>query len=161
MWNCANITTKDTHRRSAMDKASHALSTFDSGFNCSQSVLTAFCNEFGFHDEMAFRTACGFGGGMGRMAKTCGAVTGAFMVIGLKYGQTQSDDKAAKEKTYGLVKTFADIFAKKYGSIECHELLACDINTPEGLKIANEKNLFKTICPKYIESAVKILEKLI
>ena len=67
-----------------MDKVSHALSTFDSGFNCSQSVLTAFCNEFGLHDEPAFRIACGFGGGMGRMAKTCGAVTGAFMVIGLK-----------------------------------------------------------------------------
>jgi C_GCAxxG_C_C family probable redox protein len=143
-----------------MDKASHALSTFDSGFNCSQSVLTAFCNDFGLHDEMAFRVACGLGGGMGRMAKTCGVVTGAFMVIGLKYGQTQSDDKAAKEKTYGLVKTFADIFAKEHGSIECRELLACDINTPDGLKTANENNLFKTICPKYVESAVKILEKI-
>ncbi len=144
-----------------MDKASHALSTFDGGFNCSQSVLTAFCNDFGLHDEMAFRVACGLGGGMGRMAKTCGAVTGAFMVIGLKYGQTQSDDKAAKEKTYGFVKAFADLFAKQHGSIECRELLACDINTPHGLKVANEQNLFKTICPKYVESAVKLLEKLL
>jgi C_GCAxxG_C_C family probable redox protein len=144
-----------------MDKASHALSVFDSGFNCSQSVLTAFCNEFGLKDEPGFRIACAFGGGMGRMAKTCGAVTGAFMVIGLKYGQTQKDDKDAKEKTYGLVKTFADIFAKEHGSIECRELLACDINTPDGLKTANEKNLFKTICPKYVESAVKILEEIV
>jgi C_GCAxxG_C_C family probable redox protein len=144
-----------------MDKATHALSVFDSGFNCSQSVLTAFCNEFGLQDEPAFRVACGLGGGMGRMAKTCGAVTGAFMVIGLKYGQTQKDDKAAKEKTYELVKTFADIFAKEHGSIECRELLACDINTPDGLKTANEKNLFKTICPKYVESAVKILEEIV
>jgi C_GCAxxG_C_C family probable redox protein len=144
-----------------MDKVSHALSTFDNGFNCSQSVLAAFCNEFGLHDESAFRIACGFGGGMGRMAKTCGAVTGAFMVIGLKYGQTQGDDKAAKEKTYALVKEFTGLFAKEHGSIECHELLACDINTPEGFKVANEKNLFKTICPKCVESAVKILEKIV
>jgi C_GCAxxG_C_C family probable redox protein len=144
-----------------MDKAGYALSTFDSGFNCSQSVLTAFCNELGLNDEMAFRIACGFGGGMGRMAKTCGAVAGAFMVIGLKYGQTQGDDKAAKERTYTLVKAFADLFAKQHGSIECRELLACDIDTPEGLKVANEKGLFKTICPKYVESAVKLLEKVL
>jgi C_GCAxxG_C_C family probable redox protein len=144
-----------------MDKANHALSTFDSGFNCAQSVLTAFCNEFELQAEPAFRIACGFGGGMGRMAKTCGAVTGAFMVIGLKYGQTQCDDKAAKDKTYTFVKEFADLFAKERGSLECCELLACDINTPEGFKIANEKNLFKTICPKCVESAVKILEKII
>jgi C_GCAxxG_C_C family probable redox protein len=144
-----------------MDKVSHALSTFDNGFNCSQSVLAAFCNEFGLHDESAFRIACGFGGGMGRMAKTCGAVTGAFMVIGLKYGQTQGDDKAAKEKTYALVKEFTGLFAKEHGAIECHELLACDISTPEGLSVANVKDLFKTICPKYVESAVKILEKIV
>ena len=144
-----------------MDKVNHALSTFDSGFNCAQSVLTAFCNEFELHDESAFRIACGFGGGMGRMAKTCGAVTGACMVIGLKYGQTQSDDKAAKEKTYILVREFADLFVKEHGSIECRELLACDINTPEGFKVANEKDLFKTICPKCVESAVKILEKIV
>ena len=144
-----------------MDKVNHALSTFDSGFNCAQSVLTAFCNEFELHDESAFRIACGFGGGMGRMAKTCGAVTGACMVIGLKYGQTQSDDKAAKEKTYTLVREFADLFVKEHGSIECRELLACDINTPEGFKVANEKDLFNTICPKCVESAVKILEKIV
>jgi C_GCAxxG_C_C family probable redox protein len=144
-----------------MDRATKATETFDSGFNCAQSVLKTFSSEFGLQDETALRVACGLGGGMGRMAKTCGAVTGAFMVIGLKYGQTLSDDKAAKEKTYGLVKTFADIFAKEHGSIECRELLACDINTPDGLKTANEKNLFKTICPKYVESAVKILEKIV
>jgi C_GCAxxG_C_C family probable redox protein len=144
-----------------MDKVSHALSIFDSGFNCSQSVLTAFCNEFGLHDEPGFRIACAFGGGMGRMAKTCGAVTGAFMVIGLKHGQTQKDDKAAKEKTYALVKEFADLFAKERGSVECRELLACDINTPEGFKVAHEKNLFKTICPTCVKSAVKILEEIV
>jgi C_GCAxxG_C_C family probable redox protein len=144
-----------------MDKVNHALSIFDSGFNCSQSVLTAFSDELGLHDEAALRLACAFGGGMGRMARTCGAVTGAFMVIGLKYGQTKSNDKTAKEKTYTIVKEFAGLFAKEYGSTECRELLSCDISTPEGLKIANEKGLFKTICPKCVESAVRILEEIL
>jgi C_GCAxxG_C_C family probable redox protein len=144
-----------------MDRATKAMEIFNSGFNCSQSVLAAFCNEFGLHGEIALKIACGFGGGMGRKAKTCGAVTGAFMVIGLKHGQTQSGDKAAKERTYGLLREFADLFAKKHGSIECRELLACDISTPEGFKMADEKGLFKTICPKCVEDAVKILEKIV
>ena len=145
-----------------MDKVSHALSTFDSGFNCSQSVLTAFCNEFGLHDEMAFRIACGFGGGMGRMAKTCGAVTGAFMVIGLKYGQTQSDDKAAKEKTYGARKRHLPTFSQRnMVQLSAVSFLPAISIPLKDLKVANEKNLFKTICPKYVESAVKILEKIL
>jgi C_GCAxxG_C_C family probable redox protein len=144
-----------------MDRVSHALATFDSGFNCSQSVLTAFCNEFGLDNEIAFKVACGFGGGMGRAARTCGVVTGAFMVIGLKYGQTEKDNKAAKEKTYALVREFAGLFKKEHGSIQCRELLSCDISTPEGFKVASEKGLFKTTCPKYVEGAVKLLEKVL
>jgi hypothetical protein len=69
--------------------------------------------------------------------------------------------KAAKEKTYALVKEFTDLFVKERGSLECRELLACDITTPKGFKIAHEKNLFKTICPTCVESAVKILEKIL
>lgn len=144
-----------------MDKTSHALAAFDNGFNCAQSVLTAFCGDFELQVEPASRIACGFGGGMGRMAKTCGAVTGAFMVIGLKYGQTLSNDKAAKEKTYVLVRLFSELFMKDHGSIDCGKLLRCDISTTQGSALANEKNLFKTVCPKYVESAVKILEKIL
>jgi C_GCAxxG_C_C family probable redox protein len=144
-----------------MDKTSHALSAFGSGYNCAQSVLTAFCGGFKLQADLASRIACGFGGGMGRMAKTCGVVTGAFMVIGLKYGQTLSNDKAAKEKTYTLVRSFSELFVKDHGSIECGKLLRCDISTTQGSALANEKNLFKTVCPKYVESAVKILEKIL
>jgi C_GCAxxG_C_C family probable redox protein len=144
-----------------MDRVSHALSTFGSGFNCSQSVLTAFCSEFGLNGEMAFKIACSFGGGMGRTGNTCGAVTGAFMVLGLKFGQARSDDRAAKEKTYALVREFVNLFAEEHGSVECSELLACDISTPEGFKMADEKGLFKTICPKCVEDAVRILEKIV
>ena len=107
------------------------------------------------------KIACGFGAGMGKMAKTCGAVTGGFMVIGLKYGHTKGGDIESKEKTYALVREFSDLFSKDHGSVECRELLSCDINTPEGLKLAQEQKLFRTLCPKYVESAVKILEKIL
>ncbi len=144
-----------------MDRLNDALSTFASGLNCSQSVLTAFSNELGLDTQSALRVACGFGGGMGRTAQTCGAVTGAFMVIGLKHGQTQKDDKEAKEKTYALVREFIDLFTKKHGSTLCRELLSRNIDTPEGYQKAVEENLFKTLCPRFVESAVNILNRII
>jgi len=158
---CVNMSTKQSARRHKMDKLNDALLTFASGFNCSQSVLTAFSSELGLDTESALRIACGFGGGMGRTAQTCGAVTGAFMVIGLKHGQTLKDDKAAKEKTYALVREFIDLFTKKHGSTLCRELLSCNVNTPEGYQKATEENLFKTVCPGFVESAVNILNRII
>ncbi|HVN96521.1 MAG TPA: C-GCAxxG-C-C family protein [Syntrophorhabdaceae bacterium] len=144
-----------------MNKVERARLTFDSGFNCAQSVLHAFCHEFGLDEAQAFKIACAFGGGMDKMAKTCGAVTGSFMVISLKYGKTRSDDKQAKETTNSFVKRFADLFVSEHGSIECRELLGCDISTSQGFSFAQQKGLFKTSCPNYVESAVKILEKLL
>lgn len=144
-----------------MDKLNDALLTFASGFNCSQSVLTAFSSELGLGTDQALRIACGFGGGMGRTAQTCGAVTGACMVIGLKHGQTQKDDKTAKEKTYAFVREFVDLFTKKHGSTLCRELLSCNVSTPEGYQKAVEENLFKTVCPGLVESAVEILQKIV
>jgi len=59
---------------------------------------------------MAKRIACGFGAGMGFIGKTCGAVSGAIMLIGLKYGKVDKDDNAAKDKTYELIQAFSNRF---------------------------------------------------
>ena len=83
-----------------MSKIDTAVSGFKEGFNCAQSVLSAFSEELGLTRETALKIACPFGGGMARQAETCGAVTGAFMVIGLKYGQASKADKASKNRTY-------------------------------------------------------------
>ena len=108
----------------------------------------------------AMKIASGFGGGMGRMGEMCGAVTGAIMVLGLKYGQTRSDDKVAKERAHALVREFAGKFEKQHGFLVCRELLGCDISRPEGFKLAVEKNLFHTVCPKYVAGAVRILTQM-
>ena len=86
---------------------------------------------------------------------------GGLHVIGLKYGHTKGNDIESKEKTYALVREFCRLFSKKHGSVECRELLPCDISTPEGLELALEQKIFRTLCPKYVESAVRILEKTI
>jgi C_GCAxxG_C_C family probable redox protein len=144
-----------------MSKVNDADTCFKEGFACSQSVLSAFAAEFGLNREKALRVAGAFGGGMGRMGKTCGAVTGAFMVIGLKYAKLRPEDNQTREKAYELVKEFVKRFQERNGSIECRKLLGHDISTPEGYKIIYEKGLTKELCPSFVQDAVEILEQIL
>ncbi|AZT90641.1 C_GCAxxG_C_C family protein [Caldicellulosiruptor changbaiensis] len=144
-----------------MNKADIAVEKFLEGFTCSQAVFSTYCEELGFKKEDALKIGCAFGGGMGSLGHVCGAVTGAFMLIGLKYGNTDSKDKEAKVTTYKKVRDFAEKFKEKNGTIICNELLKCDISTPEGRKYAEENNLFRTVCPKFVKDAAEIIEQML
>lgn len=141
-------------------KVEQAVERFKNGFNCSQAVLSSYGEQFGLDCEKAFKVATGFGGGM-RMSDVCGAVTGAFMVLGLKYGNTTAEDKEAKAKTYEMVIEFTNRFEARNGSVMCRDLLGCDISTPEGNKEAQDKGLFSTICPQMVRDSAEILEEML
>ncbi len=143
-----------------MDSVDRAVTCFKKGLNCSQAILCVYGPRFGLSRETSSRLACGFGGGM-RVGQVCGAVTGAFMVIGLKYGQAEVIDRESKDRTYRLVKEFADKFRSRNGSVICKELLGCDISTREGMKTAREKDLFNSFCPKMVQDAAEILEDML
>ena len=142
-------------------KPEQAVNIFKEGSNCSQAVISVYAEEFGLSQKMALKIAQGFGGGMGRMAQICGAVTGAFMVLGLKHGNADIHDKEAKERIYGLVREFSRRFENHNSSVVCRELLGCDISTPEGVLAAKENGLFTSVCPKMVRQAVEILNKMI
>ncbi|KKM98953.1 hypothetical protein LCGC14_1152710 [marine sediment metagenome] len=144
-----------------MSRVEQAVSYFKDGFNCSQSIFSCFSVEYGLSRDNALKLATGFGGGMGRLGKTCGAVTGALMVIGLKYGKVSIEDDTAAGKTYRLVQKVIKKFTEINGSITCNDLLDCDISTLEGLNSANEKNLFTTLCPNFVRTSAEILEKIL
>jgi C_GCAxxG_C_C family probable redox protein len=141
-------------------RSEKATATFDSGFNCSQAVLSTLGPELGLDREMALKVAGPLGGGMGRMGNVCGAVTGAFMVIGLKYSKTQDGENDLRDKGYALVRQFAQEFEARNGSIVCRELLGCDIVSEEDLARAREAGLFSDLCPKLVQDAVEILERM-
>ncbi len=143
-----------------MDKNEEAVTSFCDGFLCSQAVLSAYCEEEGLERELALKLATGLGGGMGRTAHTCGAVTGAILVIGLKKGPVEVNDVASKEETYYLVREFLNEFQERHGSVECRALLGCDIGTPEGYRRAVDEGLFRKICPGLVGGAVEILERM-
>jgi len=142
-------------------KAEEAVAYFEKGFVCSQAVFATYAESLGLKPEIALPIADAFGAGMGGMAETCGAVTGAFMVIGLKYGRVQAENSEAKEKTRRIIKEFVRQFKKNHGSITCKTLLDIDISTDEGMKAANDRGLFETHCPKFVREAAEILENLI
>jgi C_GCAxxG_C_C family probable redox protein len=145
----------------AVSKVELAAATFGEGFNCSQAVLSAFAPDLGLDCEMALRVAGAFGAGIARMGQTCGAVSGALMVLGLKYSQTQAEDKPAKERLYAIAREFMARFEARNGSILCRELLGYDISSPEGMQLIKDKGLFTSLCPRLVSNAVEIVEQLL
>ncbi len=141
-------------------KPEQAVNIFKESSNCSQAVISVYAEDFGLSRENALKIARGFGDGMGRMAQTCGAVTGVFMVLGLKYGNADIHDKEVREKIYGMVREFARRFENCNGSIVCRELLGCDISRPAEAAAAKENGLFTSVCPKLVGDAVEILEEM-
>jgi len=139
-------------------KANDAVACFNEGFNCAQSVVSAYCEELGMDKKTALKASCGFGGGMGRLQETCGAVSGAIMLIGLKYGKLTKEDEAAKEKTYAKVREFSALFKERNKTTCCRELLGFDLLTCDH-NAAKEQ--IKKICPKMIQDAVEIIEKML
>lgn len=127
-----------------------------SNFNCSQTVFSLFASELEIDEKTALKIASGFGGGMA-CAETCGAVTGSYMVIGMKYGHSVSNPQE-KEATKLAIQNFNEKFKKIHGSLICKKLTGFDISTPEGALAASNENVFKTKCPAFIKTACNILE---
>ncbi len=141
-----------------MDKKQQIKEYLQKGFNCAQAVAVAFADELGYDKKTMLAASAGFGGGIGRQAMTCGALTGATIVLGFTKGQTENNDLATKAKCYQAVQDFFMEFKKVHGATTCKDLLNCDISTPEGFDI-HKRGDHKAMCLSFIETAVGILEK--
>lgn len=102
---------------------SRAQSYFDEGYACSQSVLLAWTDYFNLDRSTAKLLSSTFGGGMGRLRMTCGAVTGGFMVLGLAYGNENPQDMDTKLNGYVQVRNLYHQVAAIHGTVNCKELL--------------------------------------
>jgi len=144
-----------------MKNADKAVAVYRDDYNCAQAIFSVYSVELGFEEELAKKIACGLGAGMGRSAGICGAVTGAFLVLGLKYGMSDSERQEDKELTYTKVREFISRFEKRCGSIKCADLLGVDISTPEAFREAKEKDLMTVECEKIVAKAARILDELL
>lgn len=142
-------------------RCEEAVKCFHEGFNCCQSVISAYSEQLGLNRETALKIASPFGGGIARMGDTCGAVTGALMLIGLKEGKYLAEDNESRDRCYRLAQEFMGKFKEIYGSVLCRDILNCDLSTENGQKFAKEHNLTRTLCPGFIRDASKMVELLL
>ncbi|WP_455590403.1 C-GCAxxG-C-C family protein [Bacteroides sp.] len=143
------------------DRIQKAIDLFKSGYNCSQSVVAAFADMYGFTEEQALRMSASFGGGIGRMRETCGAACGMFLLAGLEKGAVVGADKEGKAANYALVQRLAEEFKKRNGSINCGELLGLKKSVPIS-SVPEERNgqyYAKRPCSKMVEEAARIWAK--
>lgn len=135
-----------------------AVNRFKEGFSCSQAIFITYGKLYGIDKETAKTIARSFGGGMGRTCQTCGAVTGACMVMG--FIDNDDNEKLAKEKTYALVQAFSRKFQEIHGNVNCQQLLDCDLGTAEGQDYFRSNHLNQR-CTSFVKDAALILEELI
>lgn len=144
-----------------MTKTEKATSIHENGYACSQAVLVSFAAELGIDEKTAFKISSTFGGGIGRTGETCGAVAGAIMALGLKYGYSDPPEDMTKTELYQKVNFFLEEFKEKHSVTKCKDLLGFDVSIPEENEIIKEKGISKEKCPNFINDAVEILEDMI
>ena len=138
-----------------------AYEAFFKGYNCSQCVALAFAAEMGLTEEQALKLSSGFGGGMGRMREVCGAFSGAVLVLGALYGNT---DPARKTQTYTEVQALAAQYRARNGggSIVCRELLG--LKQAEVSPVASPRTADyykKRPCPELVRLAADLMAEYI
>jgi len=140
-----------------MSRVSRAVNNFYNDYACSQAIFTEYCELFDLDRKTAVKIASGFAGGM-YMGGVCGALSGAYMVLGLQFGTQDCQTPPGRKHVREAVKAFSQEFEKINGAVSCKHLLGCDISTAEGLQMAKEQNLFRTTCPDFVRNAAELLE---
>ena len=130
-----------------------ASSCFSKGLNCAESVLMGVAKALEIDCECIPKIATGLGAGIARTDEVCGAVSGAVMAIGLKYGRVDENDTGARDRVYPLVARFTEEFRKEFGCLRCTDLTGCNLSTPEGMKEFAERKLHAELCAKYVAFA--------
>mgnify|MGYP002517861798 CR=1 FL=1 len=140
------------------ERIEKAVELFKEGFNCSQAVVAAFADKYGFTREQALKMSASFGGGIGRMRETCGAACGMFILAGLETGCTDAADRQGKADNYAFVQELAEKFRRENGSLICAELLGLRERAPqEPTPEERTKGYYmKRPCVKMVETAARI-----
>ena len=142
-----------------MTRKEKAEELFRTGYNCSQSVIGAFCDDFALDFKTVMKLSEGFGGGFGRMRLTCGAVSGMVMAVGMLISNADPKEDTRKE-VYAKVHKLCDLFKEKNGSIICADLLGLTSNTSYSAKPEERNSEYyqKRPCVDCVKDCVELIE---
>ena len=143
-----------------MNKSEQAMNYFENGCNCSQAVLMAYAEELDIDKDIVQRVAVTFGGGMSKAGKTCGCLSGALMVLGMKYGVKSAEIISKRIESYKQGGKFIKLFNEKFGATDCKDLIKLDLNNKSDMEKA-QKNVFGSRCKSMVGSTVELLEEVL
>ena len=110
----------------------------------------------------ALKLSCALGGGMAHTGNTCGAVSGALMVIGMKYGRTSPDDLASRDRSDELAQKFIREFRRRHHSVNCTELVGHDLSDPARARGGpGEEGVPYPVYEVFVRDAGEILETIL
>ena len=141
-----------------MSHIERATKLFTDGYNCAQATAAAFAENYGLRHDDVVKMAAGFGAGIARTQRICGACSGAVMLIGCRH-HDEGDVKASKARVYEIVRAFLEEFRTLHGSTECRALMGVDLNTEEGMAEAKANRLFEVKCERFVIDAGNLAEK--
>lgn len=136
--------------------AQKAVATYQSGYNCAQSVLLTLYEhlEPESKNDLIPKIAAGFGGGIGRCGSVCGALTGSIMAVGIKYAPNETGIEK-RAQAYANAKALYKQFENQHCSVLCRDLIKYDLSNPEEAAKARQEKAFEKVCHKLIKAAVE------
>lgn len=138
-----------------------ALNYFAQRFNCAEATLLGLVEAFELDRTNVPRIATAFGAGLGGRGDACGALSGALMALGLRFGREDPEDQDAKAALYVKARGLFEVFEARFDTTQCIDLTQCDFTTPEGIEKSRDLDLHNTLCPKFVEFAAREAAKLI
>lgn len=111
---------------------------------------------FGDGDGCLLRVATCFGAGLGRRGEICGAVAGALIAVGARYGRREGEGDEAKERSYERAARVVESFRERFGTLLCRELIGVDLGEPDGREAYRRENIRYQYCVDYVTAAVRM-----
>lgn len=143
-------------------RVEQAVSTFEEGFTCAQSVFATYAELFGMDRETALKLSSPMGGGIGRMREVCGAVSAMALLAGLKEGNTDPANEEGKEQIYLLTRQMAEKFKKEHKTIICRELLGIHGMEKSARPSERTEEYYRERpCSRLVATASKIIEEML
>ena len=143
-----------------MKRHEEAVKDFMDGYRCSQAVVAAYARDFDLNVDLARKISLPLAGGSG-VGGECGAVSAAYLVIGLRHGFAHPGDPQGVAAVIGKTRAFADRFKSLHGEIDCHRLIHLDVFSEEGHRKFAEDNIKADTCARFVGDTVKILEEIL
>lgn len=128
----------------------------DQKYNCAEAALLALCREWGISSDAVPQIAAGFGGGVGKKGLICGALSGAVMAIGLRFGSPDPTDTEKRKLVTNYVSRLVESFQDSFGETGCRELTGCDLSTTEGMMKAKVNKVRTEKCRHFVRRAVEL-----